>query len=90
MTLRLDVLKMPYVIALLPDYMNSHTVKKILLSLVPFSLTELFKLADYYDEDDLKRRCEQQLKVLITKSNVYRAYAASFQHKVTSSSVNNF
>ena len=43
---------------------------------------ELFQLADYYGEEDLKGRCVQQLKVLITDENVSKVYAASFLYNV--------
>ena len=40
-------------------------------------LAELFRLADYYGEEDLKRRCEQQLRLLITKENFSQIYSAA-------------
>ena len=40
-------------------------------------LAELFRLADYYGEEDLKRRCERQLKLLITEENFSQIYSAS-------------
>ena len=45
-----------------------------------FVLAELLKLADYYGEEDLKRRCEQQLRFLITEDNFSQIYSASFQY----------
>lgn len=48
-------------------------------------MAELFKLADYYGEEDLKRRCEQQLGILITEKNASVAYtvSTSYNAKVT-------
>ena len=50
---------------------------------LPFA--ELFKLGDYFGEEDLKRRCEQQLKLLITVENFSQIYMAASLHnsKVT-------
>ena len=41
---------------------------------------ELFKLADYYGEEDLKSRCEHQLKVMITNQSVLEVYSLAVQH----------
>ena len=51
-----------------------------------YCFVELFKLAIKYEEDDLKRRCEQQLEVFITRNNVIKLYALAVRHdsKVTS------
>ena len=52
-----------------------------------FFFSELFTLADYYEEEDLKGLCEQQLKVLVTPNNVSEVYSAAVElsSKVASS-----
>ena len=46
----------------------------------PVRFTELFKLADYNGEEDLKQRCWQQLKLLTTKDNVCDLYSIAVQY----------
>ena len=46
----------------------------------PVFVTELFKIADYYGEEDLKRRCVQQLKVLATKENFGSVYSVATRY----------
>ena len=41
---------------------------------------ELFKLGDYYGEDDLKRRCEKQLQLLTVAENFDKVYSLAVQH----------
>ena len=68
--------------------MNSVRAARSSPSLFCSILMELFRLADYYGEDDLKRRCEQQIRFLITADNFSQTYSASvlldYKVKVTS------
>ena len=41
---------------------------------------ELFKLADYYGEETLGRRCEQYLKRLTILGNVTKVYSVAVRH----------
>ena len=51
-----------------------------------FCSAELFKLADYYGEEDLKWRCEQQLKLLTSVHNVCEVYSIAVLYSVKVSS----
>ena len=48
-------------------------------------MAELFKLADFYGEEDLQRRCEKQLEILLTVKSACAVYSVAVQHdaKVT-------
>ena len=48
-------------------------------------MAELFKLADFYGEVDLKLRCGNQLEILLTVESACAVYAVAVQHdaKVT-------
>ena len=46
-------------------------------------LLELIKLADYYGEENLGRRCEQHLKLLTTMSNVTKVYSVAVRYNST-------
>ena len=58
------------------DSCNWFSIRKL------FHSTELFKLADYNGEEDLKQRCEQQLKLLTNEDNVCDLYSIAVQYNV--------
>ena len=51
-----------------------------LVSIELFFVAELFKLGDFYGEEDLKQRCEWHLGTLLPEENFSAVYSVAVQH----------